>query len=49
MRAAAAVNPLGKPHAVDWTVLRDRWEYSHVARAAIGLVSLGLLVTALAL
>jgi hypothetical protein len=24
---------------VDWTAARDRWEYSHVARAALGAVS----------
>jgi energy-converting hydrogenase Eha subunit A len=24
----------------DWAALRDRWEYSHVVRAALGLVSL---------
>ena len=28
----------------DWTVLRDQWEYSHVIRAALGLVSLTLLM-----
>jgi len=33
----------------DWTVLRDRWEYSHVARAALALLSLTLIVTATAL
>jgi hypothetical protein len=32
-----------------WTVLRDRWEYSHVARACFGLLALALLVTAVAL
>ena len=32
----------------DWTVLRDRWEYSHVVRAALTFVSLLLLVTAIA-
>ncbi|QHO73580.1 DUF1772 domain-containing protein [Bradyrhizobium sp. CCBAU 051011] len=31
----------------DWTYLRDRWEYSHVARAALAVIALGLLVTAL--
>jgi hypothetical protein len=31
----------------DWTELRDRWEYSHVARAVLGLLSLTLLVTAM--
>ncbi|HEX2035383.1 MAG TPA: anthrone oxygenase family protein [Chloroflexota bacterium] len=29
----------------DWTALRDRWEYSHVARAVLALVSLVALVT----
>lgn len=28
--------------AADWRGLRDRWEYSHVARAACALLSLGL-------
>jgi len=32
----------------DWTALRDRWEYSHVVRAALALVSLLLVVTAIA-
>ena len=32
----------------DWTQLRDRWEYSHVLRAALGLIALVLLVTAVA-
>lgn len=32
----------------EWTELRDRWEYSHVARAVFGLISLALLITALA-
>jgi Domain of unknown function (DUF1772) len=31
----------------EWTYLRDRWEYSHVARAGLGVIALGLLVTAL--
>jgi hypothetical protein len=30
----------------DWTALRDRWEYSHVARAALALVSLIALILA---
>jgi hypothetical protein len=30
----------------DWTVLRDRWEMSHVARAACGLVALFALAAA---
>jgi hypothetical protein len=33
----------------DWTELRDRWEYSHVARAVVSSVSLLALVTSLAL
>jgi hypothetical protein len=33
----------------DWRALRDRWEYSHVLRAGLGLVALALLVTAVAL
>lgn len=32
----------------DWTHLRDRWEYSHVVRAALCLLSLILLVAAVA-
>jgi hypothetical protein len=40
--------PRGESTALDWTVLRDRWEYSHVARAALALVSLILLVIAVA-
>jgi Domain of unknown function (DUF1772) len=31
----------------DWTALRDQWEYSHVVRAALGLVSLTLLTIAI--
>ncbi len=48
-------DPLGKSKrdsqstAVDWTVLRDRWEYSHVARAVLAMLALILLVTAVAL
>jgi len=30
----------------DWTTLRDRWEYSHVARAAFAALSFVLLITA---
>lgn len=33
----------------DWTVLRDRWEFSHVVRAGFTMVSLILLVTAVAI
>ncbi|AYG65544.1 MULTISPECIES: anthrone oxygenase family protein [unclassified Rhizobium] len=38
----AAVKP-------DWTTLRDRWEWSHAVRAALGLLAFILLVTAVAL
>lgn len=34
---------------MDWTALRDRWEFSHAVRAGFGLISLVLLVTAVAL
>jgi hypothetical protein len=33
----------------DWAMLRDRWEYSHVARAVCAMLSLIALVTAAAL
>lgn len=33
----------------DWKALRDRWEYSHVLRAALASISLLLLVTAIAI
>jgi hypothetical protein len=32
----------------DWTDLRDRWEYSHVARAGLALISFLALLTAIA-
>jgi hypothetical protein len=35
--------------APDWKVLRNRWEYSHVVRAVLGLASQILLVIAIAL
>jgi hypothetical protein len=31
----------------EWTLLRDRWEFSHVVRAGLGVLSLTFLVTAL--
>ena len=31
----------------DWTVLRDRWEYSHVARAVLAIISLVALLIAM--
>jgi hypothetical protein len=36
-----------KKTAPDWTELRDRWEYSHVARAACALVNFVALVVAI--
>lgn len=46
-----SLGPASKPegpsdHAVDWTDLRDRWEYSHVARAGLAFVSFIALVIA---
>ena len=32
----------------DWTVLRDRWEYSHVARAVLSFVAMIMLACAIA-
>ncbi|WEX75435.1 DUF1772 domain-containing protein [Sinorhizobium numidicum] len=55
LRAGASFFKLGASRApdaredVDWTALRDRWEFSHVVRAGLGMVSLVLLVTAVAL
>jgi hypothetical protein len=37
-----------EPHSVSWTVLRDRWEYSHLVRALLVLISLVALVLAVA-
>jgi len=37
----------GRGHFPDWTELRDRWEYAHIARAALGLLAFILLSTAL--
>jgi hypothetical protein len=34
-------------HEADWRVLRDRWEYAHVARAVLSTLSLLALVVAL--
>jgi len=39
--------PQNKTRPADWTALRDRWEYSHVARATLALASLTLLVIAI--
>jgi len=46
------VDPLardGDAQAIDWVRLRNRWEISHVVRAALGLVSLVLIVAAVAI
>lgn len=49
--AAAGFFGAGKKDAghsgADWTTLRNRWEYSHVARAALAFTSLAALVIAL--
>jgi hypothetical protein len=37
------------PAKPDWRDLRDRWEFSHLVRAGLGLASLVLIVTAVAL
>jgi len=37
------------PAELDWTRLRDWWEYSHVVRAGFGILSFALLVAAVAL
>lgn len=48
-----AFDPVGRAgsrtdaQAAEWTALRNRWEYSHVARAGFGIVSLVALVVAL--
>lgn len=34
---------------IEWTALRIRWEYSHIARAVLVTTALALLVTALAI
>src|SRR5262245_38976907 len=34
------LNKINKSRAVDWTDLRNRWEYSHVARAGLAFASL---------
>jgi len=39
----------GGTGTLEWTALRDQWEYSHVARAGLGLLSLALLATAVAI
>jgi len=41
--AFGSASPSGQ---VDWTYLRDRWEYSHLARAGLAVVAFVLLVAA---
>ena len=46
------VDPLRRPGGTsnpDWTALRDQWEYAHLLRALLGLPSLALLATAVAM
>jgi hypothetical protein len=38
--------PDGKTRDEEWTLLRDRWEYSHVARSALATLALTALVVA---
>ena len=45
----AFFNPSGERAGEDWARLRDRWEYSHVARACCAMVALVALATATAL
>jgi hypothetical protein len=44
--AAGAFFATGRHVAGDWTALRDRWEWSHVARAVLEMLSLIALVVA---
>jgi hypothetical protein len=46
---AAFFNPTGETIGADWTRLRNRWEYSHVARACCALVAFVALAAATAL
>ena len=54
-RASAAFFSFGMPAQRDesasppWTHLRDQWEFSHIVRAVLGILSLILLVTAIAM
>jgi hypothetical protein len=46
-----AADPLKRGESAerrDWTALRDRWEYSHVARATLSFIALALLAVAIA-
>jgi hypothetical protein len=46
--AVGTAEQAGDHTPADWTVLRDRWEYSHVLRAMLGFTSLALLATGVA-
>ena len=46
---AAFFSPSGERAGEDWARLRDRWEYSHVARACCAMVALVALAVATAL
>ena len=46
---AAFFNPSGERAGEDWARLRNRWEYSHVARACCAMVALVALAAATAL
>jgi hypothetical protein len=46
---AAFFSPSGERAGQDWARLRDRWEYSHVARACCAMVALVALAAATAL
>jgi hypothetical protein len=50
--AGARFFSFGSPERVDaadgWVTLRDRWEFSHVVRAILGLIGLILLAAAVA-
>ena len=43
------LNRRSQAGALEWAALRDRWEQSHVVRALLGLLSLTLLVAAVAI
>jgi hypothetical protein len=45
----ARTKEAGEESPPDWTVLRDRWEYSHVYRSVLAMLGFILLVTAVAL
>lgn len=46
-RFFAAGRPATDPEVDRWTLLRDRWEYSHLGRAALAVISLVAMLIAL--